>query len=198
MMSLRAVVLLCTLTAAFACFAHQGTMQQPTSPQTPGVASQSPQIQNPQTPGPQTQNPTPPYAPSQTQPGTAQSPGTQTPQGESSQAPPMRSSTSGADAQVNALTEQLNLNSDQQAKVKTILEDQHQQAVSLVSDLSTSRDAKLQKIHALRQSTIDKIRGTLTSDEQKSKFDSMVQAQNQRIREREQQDQQPNSTPPPK
>ena len=110
----------------------------------------------------------------------------------------MRSSTSGADAQVNALTEQLNLNSDQQAKVKTILEDQHQQAVSLVSDPSTSRDAKLQKIHALRQSTIDKIRGTLTSDEQKSKFDSMVQAQNQRIREREQQDQQPNNTPPPK
>jgi len=56
---------------------------------------------------------------------------------------------------------------------------------------------KVQKMHELRQSTIDKVRGTLTGDEQKNKFDNMVQAQNERIREREQQQQQQGNTPPP-
>ena len=111
----------------------------------------------------------------------------------------MHSDSSGADAQVSALTTALNLNSDQQAKIKTILEDQHQQAVSLVNDPSLSHDAKLQKVHAMRQSTIDRVRATLTTDEQKSKFDNMIQAQNERIHQREQQEQQqPNSTPQPK
>lgn len=113
----------------------------------------------------------------------------------------MHSGSSDIDEQVNTLTQALNLNSDQQAKVKTILEDQHQQAVNLISDNSLSRDAKVQKIHEIRQSTIDKVRGTLTSDEQKSKFDTMVQAQNDRIRQREHQQQpqpQQNNTPPPK
>ena len=202
MKSFRVVVLFCTLMAALAAFAHQGSMQQP-APQTPGAASQNPQAQNPQVQNPPAQSPqtpgaTPPDTPSQTQSGTAPSPATQTPQGESSQPPAMHSSSSGADAQVNALTGALNLNSDQQTKIKAILEDQHQQAVSVVNDPSTSRDAKLQKIHALRQQTIDKVRGTLTSDEQKSKFDTMIQSQNERIHEREQQEQQPNNTPAPK
>ena len=108
----------------------------------------------------------------------------------------MRSGGSNADAQVSALTTALNLNSDQQAKIKTILEDQHQQAVTVVNDPSLSQDAKMQKVHALRQSTIDKVRSTLTTDEQKSKFDNMIQAQNERIREREQQQPQQNNTPP--
>jgi DNA-directed RNA polymerase specialized sigma subunit len=84
---------------------------------------------------------------------------------------------------------------------RSILQDQHQQAVNVVNDTSLSRDAKVQKIHQLRQSTIDKVRATLTSDDQKTKFDTMVQAQNDRLREREQQQQQPPSpsnTPVPK
>ncbi len=114
----------------------------------------------------------------------------------------MHSGTPGIDDQVSALTSALNLSADQQAKVRTILEDQHQQAVGVVNDSSLSRDAKVQKIHMLRQSTIDKVRGTLTSDDQKSKFDTMVQAQNERLREREQQQpqqpQQQNNTPTPR
>ncbi|HEX6494187.1 MAG TPA: hypothetical protein VF018_01800, partial [Acidobacteriaceae bacterium] len=113
------------------------------------------------------------------------------------QTPPMHSGVSAIDDQVNALTGALNLTGDQQAKIKTILQDQHQQVMSLASDTSLSRDAKMQKVHALRQATIDKVRGTLTSEEQKTKFDSMVQAQNERIRDREQQQQQDN-TPSPK
>jgi hypothetical protein len=186
MKSFRVVVLLCMLMAAWAAFAHQGSVQQPTqTPQTPGAASQ-----NPQHPGA-----TPPYTPPQTQPGTAQSPDVQAPP---AQAPPVHSGTPGVDDQVNSLTAALNLSSDQQAKVKTILEDQHQQVLGVANDSSLSRDTKLQKVHALRQSTIDKVRATLTSDEQKSKFDTMIQTSNERIRQKEQQDQQPNNTPPPK
>ena len=189
MKNFRVAVLFCMFIAALGAFARQDSVQQPAqTQQTPGAASQ-----NPQHPGA-----TPPYTPPQTQPGTVQNPDTQTPQGEPSQAPAMRSAGSSADAQVNSLTAALNLNSDQQARIKAILEDQHQQVVSLVNDNSLSQEAKVQKAHAMRQSTIDKVRGTLTTDEQKSKFDSMIQAQNQRIREREQQQQQPNNTPQPK
>jgi hypothetical protein len=99
---------------------------------------------------------------------------------------------------VSALTTALNLNSDQQAKLRTILEDQHQQVLGVANDSSLSHDAKVQKAQALRQSTIDKVRATLTSDEQKSKFDTMIQASNERIRQQQQQQQQPSNTPPPK
>ena len=206
MKSFTAAICLCIVLAVGA-FAHQSSTQQPAQmPQAPSAASQ-----NPEHPGA-----TPPYAPPQSQPGAqtpgaqnpgAQNPGAQTPQSEPSQQPPMRSGTSAADDQVNALASALNLTTDQQAKVKTILENQHEQAVSVVNDGSLSRDAKLQKIHQLRQSTIDQVRATLTSDEQKSKFDTMVQAQNDRIHQAEQQQQQSqqppqqqpqNNTPPPK
>lgn len=194
-------VLFC-MAVAVGGFARQGSMQQPAPmPQSPGATSQ-----NPEHPGA-----TPPYAPPQSQSGTQnpgmQTPGTPTPQAEPPQAPAMHSGTPGIDDQVNALSSALNLTPDQQSKVRTILEAQHQQAVGVASDNSLSRDDKLQKIHQLRQSTIDKVRATLTSDDQKSKFDSMVQAQNDRIREREQQQQpqqnnttpqQQNNTPPPK
>jgi hypothetical protein len=185
MKSFRVVVLVCTLMGAWAAFAHQGSIQQPAqTPQTPGAASQ-----NPQYPGA-----TPPYTSPQTQPGTAQNPDVQAPQSGPAQAPATHSGTPGVDDQVSGLTAALNLNSDQQAKVKTILEDQHQQVLGVANDSSLSHDAKLQKVYALRQSTIDKVRATLTSDEQKSKFNTMVQASNERIRQQQQQ----NNTPPPK
>lgn len=186
-------ILLCMLMLALGAFAYQGSMQQPAqTPQAPGAANQTPQQ-----PGAM-----PPSAAPQAQPGSEPSPQAQTP--DASQAPPMHAGTPGIDDQVNALTAALNLTPDQQAKVKTILEDQHQQAVKLVGDSTLSQNQKLQKIHDIRQSSIDKVRATLTSDDQKTKFDSMVQAQNQRIHAREQQDQQqqpqqqPNSTAVPK
>jgi len=186
MKNFTVAILFCVL-MALGAFAHQGSMQQPAqTPQTPGAAAQ-----NPQHPGA-----TPPYTPPQSQPGTVQSPEAQTPQTEPSQ-PAMHSGTPGVDDQVSALTAALNLTPDQQAKVKSILEDQHQQAVGVVNDNSLSRDAKVQKIHELRQGTIDKVRGILTGDEQKTKFDSMVQETNDRLRQSEQRPPQ-NNTPPPK
>lgn len=183
-MNIFRVAFFCLLMAPLGVFAQQGSMQSP---------AQTPQTQNPQAQQP---GAPPPYAQPQT-PGTT-TPQAQAPQGAPSQAPPMRAGGSDADAQVSALTQVLNLNSDQQGKIKTILEDQHQQAVGVVNDASLSHEAKLQKVHGLRQQTIDKVRATLTNDDQRNKFDAMVHAQNERIREREQQEQQQNHTPPPK
>ena len=184
------ITLLFCMVLALSAFAQQDSMPPAQMPQTAGATSQ-----NPQHPGA-----TPPYVPPQSQAGTIQNPEAQSPQAQPSQAPAMHSGTSGIDDQVSALASALNLNSDQQTKVRSILEDQHQQAVNVVNDGSLSHDLKLQKIHQLRQSTIDKVRATLTSNDQRTKFDTMVQAQNDRIREREQQQQpqQPSSTPVPK
>jgi hypothetical protein len=101
------------------------------------------------------------------------------------------------DDQVKVLAGELNLNVDQQAKLKTALEDQHSQAVNIIQDNSLQRADKVQKIHALRESTIAKVRSTLTTDEQKTKFDQMVQAQNDRMHQREQGQEQQQQTPPP-
>jgi hypothetical protein len=68
--------------------------------------------------------------------------------------------------------------------------------MTIIQDSSLQREDKIQKIHALRQSTIDKVRATLTSDDQKQKFDQMVQAQDQRMHQRDQQQQQ--APPQPK
>ena len=94
------------------------------------------------------------------------------------------------DDQVRVLSDQLNLTADQQAKVKTVLEDQHTQATSIVQDSSLQRDDKIQKIHALRESTISKVRTSL-NDDQKKKFDLMIQQMDQRQHESQQ-------APPPK
>lgn len=102
---------------------------------------------------------------------------------------------SNVDEQVKVLADQLNLSSDQQSKLKQILTDQHEQAMALIQDNTMERDAKMEKIHGLRANTIAKVRGML-NEEQKPKFDAMVQQQDERIRERQQQDQGNNSTAP--
>jgi hypothetical protein len=168
------------LLLAVGAFAVQGSMQQPGQVPQPGAASP-----NAQQPG----NMPPSNAP-QTPPGS-----TQNPQAEPSQ-PPMRSGPPSIDDQVATLAERLNLTSDQQTKVKSILEDQHQQAVAVVGDTSLSQNDKMQKIMGLREATISKVRSTLTSDDQKQKFDAMVQTQNDRMRERQQQQPQSDNPPP--
>jgi len=123
------------------------------------------------------------------QPG--QQPGAQTQQPPSSAQPGQPPS---IDDQVAVLAQQLSLTPDQQAKVKTALQDQHTKAMTIIQDNSMPREDKIQKIHALRQDTISKVRATLTSDDQKSKFDQMVQAQDDRMHQQQPQQQ----TPPPK
>jgi hypothetical protein len=94
------------------------------------------------------------------------------------------------DDQVQSLAQQLSLSADQQAKVRAALEDQHSQATSVVQDSALAREDKIQKIHALREATIAKVRTSL-NDDQKKKFDQMVQQQDQH-------QQQPPQAPQPK
>ena len=90
--------------------------------------------------------------------------------------------TPSIDDQVQSLAQQFNLSADQQAKVKTALEDQHTQAMNIVQDNSMSRDDKIQKIHSIREGTINKARTTL-NDDQKKKFDTLVQQQSQHFQQ---------------
>lgn len=78
------------------------------------------------------------------------------------------------DEQVKKLADRLNLTDDQQAKTKTILEDQRTQAQALMKDDSLSQDDKRQKFMGLRQTTISKIKDVL-NDDQKKKFDEYLQ-----------------------
>jgi hypothetical protein len=80
------------------------------------------------------------------------------------------------DDQVRSLSDQLSLSPDQQAKVKTALEDQHSQAMKVVQDTSLPREDKIQKINTIREGTINTVRSALNAD-QKKKFDQMVQQQ---------------------
>lgn len=140
-----------------------------------------------QTPGAQS-SPGQMGSPQQTMPGQQQQmpPSQQTPPAPSGQtAPQSAQGQSNIDNQVNILTEQLNLNTDQQSKLRSILVDQHEQAMTLVKDSTLSHEDKIAKIHTLRESTITKVRGMLT-DVQKPKFDAMVQQQDQRMQQREQ------------
>ncbi|HEY1938204.1 MAG TPA: hypothetical protein VGJ33_09750 [Candidatus Angelobacter sp.] len=127
---------------------------------------------------PQTQQPSqtqPPQGlPSQNQ--GAMQPGQQQQPGTTSQSEGMAGHPPSIDDQVRVLSDRLNLSADQQTKVKNALEDQHSQAMTVVQDNSLAREDKIQKIHALRQATIDKVRTSL-NDDQKKKFDLMVQQQ---------------------
>jgi hypothetical protein len=95
------------------------------------------------------------------------------------------------DDQVKALGVELNLTPDQQAKTKTILEDQRTQAMTIVNDGSMQRDDKIQKLRTLREGTISKVRALL-NDDQKKKLDQMLSEDESPARK----DQQP--SPPPK
>jgi len=120
--------------------------------------------------------------PSQTQPGQDQNaqPGQQQPQ--SGQTSGQIAAHPSIDDQVQSLAQQLNLSADQQAKVKTALEDQHTQAMNVVQDSAMSRDDKIQKIHTIREGTISKVRSAL-NDDQKKKFDVLVQQQEQHFQQ---------------
>ncbi len=135
------------------------------------------------------QNPTSPPAPSG-QPQAAPPPG---PQEQRPQEPARPTRPPTVDDQVSALTQELNLTGDQPAKVKTMLEDQRSEAMTIVNDTSLSREDKLLKLQTLRESTIAKVRGIL-NDDQKKKLDQMLQVdEEQQPPKKDQQ-----SNPPPK
>jgi len=156
MKSIKRTLLICITLLATGAFASQ----YPTSP-----AQQSSQ------PGqmPQSQGST--QQPAQTAPGTTQPGQPQAAQPDQQAPQPGRPS---IDDQVKMLTQELNLTPDQQTKLKSVLEDQHSQAMTIMNDSSTPREDKVQKIRSLRETTISKARAMLT-DDQKKKLDAMLQ-----------------------
>ena len=76
------------------------------------------------------------------------------------------------DERVQHMTKALNLSDDQQTKVKSILQDEHNQMVSLKQDTSLSQEDQHAKFQQIRQASAQKIRDVL-NDEQKAKFDQM-------------------------
>jgi periplasmic protein CpxP/Spy len=83
--------------------------------------------------------------------------------------------------QVQHLTKKLNLSSDQQAKIKSILDDQQSQAQTMRQDSSLSQQDRHSKMMQLRQTTHEQIRSALNPDQQQ-KFDAMVQKREQKMR----------------
>jgi hypothetical protein len=68
----------------------------------------------------------------------------------------------------------LNLSSDQQAKIRPILENESQQMQTLRGDTSMSREDKMTKMRSLREGTMSQITPILTS-EQQQKWQQMQQ-----------------------
>ncbi len=145
MKKIQAIAGFCVLFLALGAWAFQ-------TPEPSGPSS-SDQAQPAQPPSQQPQEPSQPPPP---------------PQGQAQPQP------STIDEQVKALSLELNLSADQQPKLKAILEDQRAQGLAIVNDKTTTREDKVQKLHALRQSTIAKVREML-NDDQKKKLDEMLQ-----------------------
>ena len=76
------------------------------------------------------------------------------------------------DERVQHLTKMLNLSTDQQAKVKSIFEDQQNQMASLKQNTSMSQEDRRAKFQAIHQDTHQKIQALL-NDDQKAKFEQM-------------------------
>jgi hypothetical protein len=78
-----------------------------------------------------------------------------------------------ANDMVAQMTTRLNLTADQQAKVKAIIEETHQQMRTTMNDQSLSKEDKQAKMKQMHESVQSKVNAVLT-DEQKPKFAAMV------------------------
>lgn len=79
-----------------------------------------------------------------------------------------------AEAQLKFLTAKLDLTSEQQAKIKPILQDLHDTTAKLVQDDSMSHDERLTRARDSRYAADKKIRAIL-NDDQKKRLDQVEQ-----------------------
>jgi Spy/CpxP family protein refolding chaperone len=76
------------------------------------------------------------------------------------------------DAQLQHMSEALNLTDDQKTRIKPILEDSSKQVQQLRGDTSLSQQDRRAKMQQIHESTMSQIKPILTSDQQK-KLESM-------------------------
>jgi len=79
---------------------------------------------------------------------------------------------SAVEKHMTLLTEKLDLSSDQQAKVKPILQAMHDTTQKFLQDESMSRDERMDNVRACRYKADREVRKIL-SDEQKKKLDQL-------------------------
>lgn len=70
------------------------------------------------------------------------------------------------DERLQHLTQMLNLTSDQQAKIRPILDNESQQMQTLRENTSMSRDEKMTQMRSIRENTMSQITPVLTPDQQ--------------------------------
>ena len=87
------------------------------------------------------------------------------------------------DEQVARMTKRYNLSSDQQAQIKPILANQHQQMQALRQDTTLSQQDKMAKFKSIREDSSSKIQAVL-NDSQKQKFAQDQQRRQQQMEER--------------
>ena len=86
------------------------------------------------------------------------------------------------DDHVKHLTKELNLTEDQQAKVKSILEEQQKQMAALRQDSTLSPEDRRAKFQEIHQKTSQEIREALNKDQQR-KFDELESKRKDRMKE---------------
>ncbi|MGH9440191.1 MAG: hypothetical protein ACRD22_20535, partial [Terriglobia bacterium] len=79
------------------------------------------------------------------------------------------------------LSKKLNLTAEQKAKIKPVLQDEHQQMASIRKDSSLSRQEKMVKFRAVRSKTFAQIRPLLT-DAQQNTLRQMQEERQQRMK----------------
>jgi Spy/CpxP family protein refolding chaperone len=84
------------------------------------------------------------------------------------------------DDQLKRMTKKLNLNDEQQSKVKAVLESQQSQMQQLRNDSSVSREDRFAKMRELHENSNSQIRAAL-NDEQQKKFDEMQAKRRERM-----------------
>ena len=85
--------------------------------------------------------------------------------------------------QTQALTKRLNLSSDQQSQVKTILTDRNKQVEDLRADTSSSREDKMAKMKSIQEDSVSKINAVL-NDDQKAKYKELQDQMRERMSQR--------------
>ena len=86
------------------------------------------------------------------------------------------------DQQVAHMAKRYSLTSDQQAQIKPILANQHQQMQALREDTTLSREDKMAKFKSIREDSSSKIQAVL-NDTQKQKFVADQQRRQERTQE---------------
>ena len=88
------------------------------------------------------------------------------------------------DERLKRMTKELKLTSDEQAKIKPILEDEQKKMMDIRSDSSLDRQAMREKMMQLQKDASDQIRALL-DDQQKETFDKLQQERQERMRNRQ-------------